>query len=59
MIYTAFVTPYEVAFLETKIDVLFVVNRIVDLGFVTDIWVQFHLEYLNKDGIRVYTQRFL
>merc|ERR1712216_195002 len=34
--YTAFVTPYDVAFLEPDINVLFFFNRIVDLYFICD-----------------------
>jgi hypothetical protein len=32
--FTASVTPFEVSFLKPGIDVLFFVNRIVDLGFI-------------------------
>ena len=38
LIYTAFATPYELAFLEIKIDSMFVVNRICDLTFLVDIY---------------------
>jgi hypothetical protein len=38
LIYTAIITPFELAFLQKpKIDLLFVTNRIVDLGFFYDV----------------------
>jgi hypothetical protein len=48
LIYTAFATPYEVAFLESgKIDTLFVWNRFIDCCFVADMVVAFLLPYRN------------
>ena len=50
LLFTALVTPYEVALLEPPVswsaaarDVLFIVNRIVDLVFLFDMFVQFLL----------------
>merc|ERR1719162_2417172 len=43
LIFTALVTPFEVAFLETKIDGLFCINRLVDLGFLIDMFINFRL----------------
>jgi hypothetical protein len=34
LLFTALVTPVEVAFLTTKINALFIVNRVVDVVFV-------------------------
>jgi hypothetical protein len=34
LVYTAIITPVEVAFLPTKLDALFFVNRIVDAAFL-------------------------
>ena len=34
LVYTAIVTPVEVAFLTTSLDALFVFNRVVDLSFL-------------------------
>ena len=34
LIFTALVTPVEVAFLKTQIDTLFFINRVIDLIFV-------------------------
>ena len=36
LIFTALVAPYELAMLETKIDPLFWVNRLIDVVFATD-----------------------
>ena len=41
LIFTATITPYEVALLQPELDLLFVVNRFVDLIFLLDIPVQF------------------
>jgi hypothetical protein len=30
------VTPYEVAFMDTKVDAMFVINRLIDLYFISD-----------------------
>lgn len=43
------VTPYEVAFLETSLNVLFVINRIVDLFFISDMVLQFFLMYRDEE----------
>jgi potassium voltage-gated channel Eag-related subfamily H protein 7 len=52
--FTAIVTPFEVAFLETKIDGLFWVNRVVDLCFVVDMLIVFFMPHQvqTSDGIR-------
>ena len=42
------VTPFEIAFLETKYDTLFVLNRLVDMGFLMDIVINFRLAFLDK-----------
>ena len=41
LFYTATVTPYDVAFLEPDINVLFFINRLVDLIFLIDLFFQF------------------
>jgi potassium voltage-gated channel Eag-related subfamily H protein 7 len=43
LIFTAIVTPFEVAFLETKVDALFWVNRMVDMCFLADMAFAFVL----------------
>jgi hypothetical protein len=46
MLFTAFVTPFEVALLEMQWwDALFVANRLVDLFFVCDLLLQFNLAF--------------
>eukprot|EP00965_Chrysotila_dentata_P222733 6193142-Pleurochrysis_carterae.AAC.2 len=46
LVFTALVTPYEVAFLSaasSPLDPLFIINRVVDLIFLADMVVQFLL----------------
>lgn len=59
LLYTALVTPFEVAFLQAPrtwadaaADGLFMLNRAVDVVFVVDILVQFFLMYKVEDAIR-------
>jgi hypothetical protein len=53
--YVSIVTPYEVAFLKTKIDFLFFLNRIVDGGFIIDMRVQFMLPiYLSNENVYIW-----
>ena len=48
LIFTAFVTPFEVALgLETKLDALFAINQVVNLVFWVDMAVQFVLPILD------------
>ena len=47
LIFTAVITPFEVGFCTTKYDPWFVINRLVDLGFVCDIFVNFKLAYFD------------
>ena len=55
LIFTALVTPYEVAFLipppmeERLTDPLFLINRVVDLIFVVDMLLQFRTVYKTED----------
>jgi len=44
LIFTAFCTPFEVAFLETKENALFFINRIVDVIFLIDIILVFYTQ---------------
>eukprot|EP00941_MAST-03F_sp_MAST-3F-sp1_P000679 g679.t1 len=51
LLYVASVTPFEVAFLgESKLDALFLVNCLVDLGFITDMFIQFTLGFLDEES---------
>lgn len=46
LIFTSFVTPYEVAFIEvSEFGLLFFVNRIIDCCFMADMILQFFLMY--------------
>jgi potassium voltage-gated channel Eag-related subfamily H protein 7 len=47
LIYTAYITPYEVAFLETRINVMFAINRFVDLVFLIDLFKNFVTAYFD------------
>ena len=51
LIFVAIVTPYEVAFLETKLSPLFWINRGVDVIFILDMAVQFCLMYESNQLI--------
>ena len=51
LLFTALVTPYEVAALPPTGVVLFVVNRIMDCVFATDLVVQFFLAFPVDGGV--------
>lgn len=51
LLFVAFVTPFEVAFLPTKPDGLFAINRIVDAGFIIDMCFQFFLPYFDSSEL--------
>lgn len=55
LIFTAIVTPYEVALLETEINGLFFVNRMIDTIFIWDMLMQFFCAYREtpKQGGRM------
>jgi len=59
LIFTAAATPYEVSFLETKLDALFFVNRAVDLLFLWDMGIQFFLSYENELGETITDHRMI
>ena len=49
LLFTAAVTPFEVAFLTSNgVDGLFVINRMVDIGFIADMFVNFFLGYYDE-----------
>ena len=48
LVFTAFVTPYEVALLEARVDILFCINRLLDLLFMLDLLLQFVLVVPDK-----------
>lgn len=49
LLFTAAVTPFEVAFLTSAWDALFVINRLVDFGFLLDMGVNFFLGYYDEN----------
>ena len=53
----AFVTPFEVGFLEPEINALFVLNRGIDVIFIYDVYVNLHLAYFDKMRGWVYDPR--
>eukprot|EP00937_MAST-01D_sp_MAST-1D-sp2_P006043 g6043.t1 len=60
LLFTAIVTPYEVALLTTQLDALFIINRVVDTIFVKDIVMQFFLmfqEPIQRGGTWVTDRR--
>mmetsp|Transcript_13260 Transcript_13260/g.41883 ORF Transcript_13260/g.41883 Transcript_13260/m.41883 type:complete len:624 (+) Transcript_13260:90-1961(+) len=59
--FVALVTPAEVALLETHIDALFFVNRLIDAVFVFDMALQFCVAYNVKTpyGSRLETRRHI
>ena len=55
LIFTAVITPYEVAFLPAPslpVDLLFVTNRLIDVLFIIDIGLNFCLMYHRVDSIQ-------
>lgn len=59
LVFVALITPAEVALLETKMDALFVINRLIDLVFLIDMALQFCVAYRVKTpyGSRLETRR--
>ena len=60
LVYTAIVTPYEVSFLEPSLNVLFWVNRFVDLSFLFDMVLNFYMGFFDDlQGKWVYDLRII
>jgi len=65
LLFTATITPFEVAFLNSSMDTvsgltMMVINRCVDLCFFTDLFINFNLSYYDPDlgaGMWVVNQR--
>jgi hypothetical protein len=62
LIFTALITPYEVAFSNgmssfSKIDALFVSNRLVDFLFLCDMVISFNLMYHDKGHVLVKSRK--
>jgi CRP-like cAMP-binding protein len=49
--YTATVTVFEVAFLEVSINAIFIINRFIDLLFVSDLVLSFMTPYVDPDSL--------
>jgi potassium voltage-gated channel Eag-related subfamily H protein 7 len=49
LVFTAYVTPYEVTFLGTGFNALFVINRFVDFCFVTDMFKSFFTSFFDVE----------
>ena len=49
LIFTAFVTPFEVGFLKTSFNLLFVLNRFIDTAFFLDMVRIFFTSYYDED----------
>jgi potassium voltage-gated channel Eag-related subfamily H protein 7 len=45
LVFTAFVTPFEVAFLSTEVNALFWINRFIDMLFLCDLVLNFMISY--------------
>jgi hypothetical protein len=50
LLFTTLISPFEIAYLDSNGLALFLLNRVVDLGFMIDIWVSFTTAYLNESG---------
>jgi potassium voltage-gated channel Eag-related subfamily H protein 7 len=59
LIFTAWVTPFEVSFLDTRMNALFVINRFVDLAFVADMAVNFRLIFEDKEGTTILSKNLI
>ena len=58
--YVSFVTPFEVAFLQTKIDFLFVLNRLADIGFIIDMRLQFMLpQFIHAENVYIWDKNIV
>lgn len=48
LLFTMLFTPYEVALLKTKFDLLFILNRVIDLVFAMDIYLCFFTAFRSS-----------
>merc|ERR1719197_1109191 len=57
LLFVAFVTPFEVGFMQTSMNAMFFINRAIDMIFVCDMVLQFFLMYPKKTifGLRMET----
>jgi hypothetical protein len=62
LLYVTFVTTYEIAFVkrdEIVFDGLFWINRLVDLGFVFDLWINFNVGFEDEEGVLIMEKKVL
>jgi len=59
LLFTAVVTPFEVAFIETHFNALFMINRMVDLLFICDMVLQFMMMYHHENGRLIKSHRMI
>ena len=60
LLWTAVVTPAEVAFSRPSLNALFVLNRIIDLFFITDLFINFFLAIPEaKTGHIIYDRKYI
>jgi hypothetical protein len=53
LIFTASVTPYEIALLRIGLNPLFFINRLVDLIFTVDIFINFRLMFYDEGEVKL------
>jgi len=53
LVWTALVTPFEVSFLEPDLNYLFVLNRLIDFVFITDMVFTFLLDPVHDESLKV------
>jgi len=49
LVFVMFVTPFEVAYLQTDVNALFFLNRIIDIFFISDMCIQFFLMFRDEE----------
>ena len=63
LMFTAFVTPWEVGLLETSLDPeglpIYSLNRVVDCIFIVDIMIDFFIPYRDREGLMVFSNRLI
>lgn len=58
LLFTALITPYEVSLMDPAVfTTLWWINRVVDLYFFSDIFIQFNLAYTKPNSFKVVTSR--
>merc|ERR1712072_544166 len=60
LVFVMFVTPFEVAYLTTELNALFIINRIIDFFFILDMVIQFFLMFRDEEkGVLVKKQNVI